>query len=231
MPLRDEVLARAIPQIERFLPAGDDPLVAAEDSPVLFRFPSPRGLLAVLDRGDFALTPPGVDAAFFGDLQTAFEYPWVPEFGVIALLDPRSLRPYRVRARPGWFVSDGAQIVPADDCVFVTDRAMAERLRPGMKRADATGEGYDAAVATLRARCEDYVRALPEIDARCRELLADAERHPDGVRKALAPHGLSLDDLRAPIFTLRPEQRAALGPTNYAQLNYSWRHNALVEST
>lgn len=211
MILRAEVLVRAIPQIERFLPAGNDPLVPfvdGEDVPVLFRFPSPRGLLDVLDRGDFALTPPGVEAAFFGDLQTAFDYPWVNEFGVVALLNPSALSPYKVRARPGWFVADGAQIVPADDCVLVTDRTTAERLRPGMKRSEvAIDEG---AMAELRARCEEYVGSVPAIDARCRELLAEAERHPDGVRKTLAAHGLSLDDLRAPVFTLRPEQRAAL---------------------
>jgi len=206
MPLRDAVLARAIPQIERFLPAGDDPLVpCGDDVPVLFRFPSPRGLLAVLDRGEFALTPIGVDAAFFGDLQTAFDYPWVREFGVVALLNPAALDPYRVRARPGWFVCDGAQIVPAEDCAIVTDRATAERVRPGMKRSDVVAD-----LEGVRVRCDAYVRALPAIDARCRELLADAERHPDGVRQRLAKHGLSLDDLRAPIFTLRPEQRTSL---------------------
>ncbi len=213
MPLRDAVLARAIPQIERFLPAGDDPLIpfgSGEDVPILFRFPSPRGLLSVIERGEFELTPPGVDAAFFGDLKTAYDYPWVSEFGVVALLRPVAVSPYRVRARPGWFVADGAQIVPADDCVFVTDRAMAERLRPGMNRVEAIGEGYGEAVSMMRARCEEYVAALPRIDARCRELLAEAERHPDGVRKRLAAHGLSLDDLRAPVFSLRPEQRTAV---------------------
>lgn len=217
LPLRPEVVARAIAEIERFLPAGPDPLVPLAEGdaiPLLFRFPSPRGILNALDRDAFALTPPDVDAAFAGDLETSFAYPWVQELGTIALLDPLGLGFHRVRARPGWFVADGARIVPSDEHLYVPVRAMAERLRVGMRRDDALDaigrQEWQEAVAERRARLETYVAELPRLDARCRELLAVAERHRDGVRAKLAPLGLDLDRLRGPLFALDAAQRAAL---------------------
>ncbi|MGZ3417032.1 MAG: hypothetical protein ACXWUG_20995 [Polyangiales bacterium] len=211
--LRDEVLAWAIAQIERFLPAGPDPLVPFahdEQVPVVFRFPSPRGLLSVLGGRAFTLTPPDVEAAFAGDLATSFDYPWVRELGTLALLDPIALSFYKVRARPGWFACDGAQIAEA---VFVPERAMGERLEAGMKpdqAVEAMGPEYAERTREIRARSEEYMRELPAIDARCRELLGVAKLHPDGVRLRLEPHGLSLAQLEAPLFTLSREQRRAL---------------------
>ena len=216
-PLRPEVLARAIPQIERFLPAGDPPLVPlapGEVAPVLFRFPSPTGLLEVAATGDFELTLPGIDAAFMGDLQTVWDYPWVREFGSMALLDGASLGVHRVTARDGWFVCDGAQVVPGEACVHVVDRAMAEALRPGMDRAAAQATldpmGHADSVTDALRRCRDYADALPQIEAHVRELRAEFEQHPDRVRGHLRQHGLSMDDLDRPTFELTPEQRAAL---------------------
>lgn len=216
-PLRNEVLARAIPQIERFLPAGDDPLVPFGDDeqvPVGFRFPSPRGLLRVMERGELELTPPDVDAAFFGDLQTAFAYPWVVEFGTVALLDPLSLSAYKVRARDGWFVCDGAQVVPAEHALYVPTKEMAERCGVGMRRddvLDAIGpELYRERLLEMKARAEGYVRMLPRIDARCRELKATFAVRPDAVREELRAKGLSVDDLDLPIFNLGRAQREAL---------------------
>lgn len=215
--LRPEVIARAVPQIERFLPAGDDPLVPFDDDeqvPVGFRFPSPRGLAHVAAHGDFELTLPGIDAAFFGDLQTTFDYPWVEEFGAVALLDPLPLSPYRVRARPGWLICDGAQIVPKAHAAIVPTRAMAGKARVGMHRGelrDAIGAPeYDAAVESAVARSREYVEALPLIDARVRELQARHAAHPDEVRAHLKERGLSLDDLSVPTFNLSKQQRDAL---------------------
>ena len=213
LPLRPEVERAARAQIERFLPAGDDLLAPAADVPVGFRFPSPRGLLHVDAHGRFELALPGTDAAFFGDLETAFAYPWVAEFGVVALLSPAALSPYCVRARPGWFVCDAAQIVDAEDCVIVPSRPYAERLTVGMRRSDAIaafGDGYDAVLAALRTRWRTYVDALPRIDARARELRARAASHPDGVRLELAKHDLTMERLSAPTFELTAAQRAAL---------------------
>jgi hypothetical protein len=215
--LREAVLARAIPQIERFLPAGDDPLLAFEDDepvPVGFRFPSPAGILRVMEHGDFELTPLGIDAAFFGDLGTSFEYPWVQEFGTVALLDPLSLSAYKVRARRGWFVCDGAQIVPSARALFVPEQGMAARCEVGMSREDALDaigrKEHAEATAEMRARATEYVSSLPRIDARCRELQATFALHPDAIREQLRAHGLSLDDLALPTFNLTRAQRDAL---------------------
>ncbi len=213
LPLRPEVECAARAQIERFLPAGDAPLEPSTDLPVGFRFPSPRGLLHVDAHGHFELALPGTDAAFFGDLETAFAYPWVSEFGAVALLSPAALFPRRVRARPGWFVCDAARIVDREDCVIVPSRELAERLRVGMRRSDALaafGDGYDAALVPLRARWLTYVQALPKIEARARELRARSASHPDGVRLELAAQGLTLERLSAPTFELTAAQRAAL---------------------
>ncbi len=216
VPLRPEVHAAAVVQIERFLPAGADPLAPAPDAPIVFRFPSPRGLVAVDQTGELRLALPGTTAAFGGDLATAFAYPWVAEFGVVALLRPAALSPHRVRARPGWYVFDAAQTVPASDCVIVPDQAMAERLTLGMDRAaalSALGAGYAPALERLRGRWREYLEQLPRIDGRVRELEARATRHRDGVQRELAAHGLSLDRLAAPTFELSAAQRAALaGP-------------------
>lgn len=211
--LRPEVVAAAVAQIERFLPAGDPPLSAEGDPPVLFRFPSPRGLAAVDRDGDFPLAPSFVTAAFSADLATAFAYPWVEELGVVALLRPAALAPHRVVARPGWYVCDAAQVVPRDECVLVTERAMAERLSVGMDRAAAiaaAGPAYGAALDRLRTAWATYLQALPRIDGRVRELEARAVHHRDGVQRELAAIGLSLDRLRAPTFELTAAQRAAL---------------------
>jgi hypothetical protein len=168
--------------------------------------------LSVLDgaRESFTLTPPGVEAAFAGDLGVSFDYPWVREFGTLALLDPIALSFYEVRARPGWFVCDGAQIA---ECAFVPERAMGEMLEPGMKPAqavEAMGPAWRERTDEARARSEEYVRDLPAIDARCRELAGMARSHPAGVMNRLAQHGLSLAQLEAPVFTLSREQRRAL---------------------
>jgi len=215
--LRAETIARAIPQIERFLPAGEDPLVPFDDDeqvPVGFRFPSPRGLLQVMERGEFELTPPGVEAAFSGDLETSFEYPWVVELGTVALLDPLALSSYKVRARDGWFVCDGAQVVPPSSALYVPDKGMAARCQVGMSRDDALDaigrkEHADASAA-MRARASEYVAALPRIDARCRELKATFAMHPDATRAELHARGLSIDDLSLPTFNLTRAQRDAL---------------------
>lgn len=216
-PLRPEMLARAIPQIERFLPAGEPPLLPFEDdeeAPLLFRFPSPRGLLTVASAGEFELTPPGVDAAFMGDLETNFAYPWVPEFGTVCLLAPLELSVMKVAARPGWFVCDGARIVPEEDCVLVPSEELARRIEPGMKRADAEDAmavlGWASAVEAALERCRSYVDQLDAIDARVRELKACFAEHPDEVRGRLRAHDLSLDDLDRPTFELRSDQRTAL---------------------
>ncbi len=214
--LRDEVLAHAIASIERFVPAGAEPLVPfadATDIPVAFRFPSPHGMLRALD-GDFVLTPPGVESAFLGDLDEGFAWGGVAEFGTVALLDPVALSPYRVRVRPGWLVCDGAQLVPRDASVFVRDRAMATRLAAGMSRVDAIDAigrpEWEETMGEHRARAEEYVAMLPALDAKCRELTVLARARPDGVRARLGAIGLGLDVLDGPLFVLSAAQRRAL---------------------
>jgi hypothetical protein len=222
--LRPPVLARAIAEIERFLPAGPAPLVPFEDTeevPIGYRFPSPRGLLHVAKHGVFELTLPGIEAAFFGDLDTTFDYPWVTEFGAVALLDPLSLSAYRVPVRPGWFVCDGAQIVPEKSALFVPRREMAEKIEAAhaaQGRVLSRDEAVEAvgrvdlveATAIAVTRCRAYVDALPVIDARARELKAQLSRHPEGIRAELARHGLRIEDLDRPTFQLPPPQRRAL---------------------
>jgi hypothetical protein len=128
----------------------------------------------------------------------------------VALLDPLALSFVKVRARPGWFVCDGAQI--AQDAIFVPNRSTAERLEVGMRKEDVPAD--PGAVAEARALCEEYVRELPLLDARCRELAAVAKSHPDGVRERLAKHGITLDHIDPergqPMFALTRAQRRAL---------------------